>query len=54
VAGLGYMVGRNSPLLQGKSCPHKHTRHSQGGVPAAPSPDSKGGLQELGEGRAEM
>lgn len=48
------MVGRNSPLLQGRSCPHKHTRHSQGGVPAAPSPDSRGGLQELGEGRAEM
>lgn len=54
VAGLGHMVERNSPLLQGRSCPHKHTRYSQGGVPASPSPDSRGGLPEQGEGRAEM
>lgn len=54
VAGLSHMVGRNALLLQGRSCPYKHTRHSQGGVPVAPSPDSGGGLQKLGEGRADM
>lgn len=43
------MVGRNSLFLQGRSCPHKQTRLSQGRV-AAPSPDTRGGLQEWGEG----
>lgn len=38
----GHMKGRKSLLLLGRSCPHKHPRHSQGGVPA-PSPDPRGG-----------
>lgn len=53
VAGLGHMEGMHCSCRAGPA----HTnipRHSQGGVPAAPSPDSRGGLQNLGEGRAEM